>query len=116
MAKGKSTKKPASSAGSIRDRFAGLLNRSAKPTKKKTAAQANSGMSLDRRLDITGVVIALVGILTLLALLSPNRSGMTSLWVNLWRTSLGWGIYFFPLVMLLFGVWLIARNFENVPA
>jgi S-DNA-T family DNA segregation ATPase FtsK/SpoIIIE len=72
-------------------------------------------MSLDRKLDITGVVVALVGILTLLSLLSPNRSGMTNAWVTLWRGAFGWGVYIFPIALIFIGGWLVARNFENIP-
>ncbi|MEJ2759568.1 MAG: DNA translocase FtsK 4TM domain-containing protein, partial [Anaerolineales bacterium] len=31
------------------------------------------------------------------------------------RGVFGWGVYIFPLTLILIGVWLVARNFENVP-
>ena len=84
-----------------------------KPTRQ--TSKEPTGMSLDRKLDITGVVLAFFGVLTLFGLLSPDRSGIALAWVNLWRSAFGWGIYVFPLALIGIGAWLIARNFENVP-
>ncbi len=121
----KRSKKKTSPASRLlaKNPLAGLLKRKPKktapakkaPAQKPGAAPARSGLSLDRKLDLAGVGMALVGLLTLLSLLSPARSGLTSMWVNLWRTTLGWGVYFFPLVLILLGIWLVARNFERVP-
>jgi S-DNA-T family DNA segregation ATPase FtsK/SpoIIIE len=101
-------------------RLGGLFARKPKaaPAKKPAArgkAQPQTGMSMDRKLDIAGVLVAFVGILTLVSLLSPNRSGVTFAWVSLWRAAIGWGVYVFPIGLILIGVWLVARNFENVP-
>ncbi|MBN2043779.1 MAG: DNA translocase FtsK 4TM domain-containing protein [Anaerolineales bacterium] len=86
----------------------------AKQAAQKTASQP-AGMSLDRKLDITGVALILIGGLTLFGLLSPSRSGIAAAWVNIWRSAFGWGVYIFPLALILIGIWLVARNFENVP-
>ena len=89
-----------------------------KPAAKQTSKQAagqSTGMSLDRKLDITGVVLAFLGVLTLFGLLQPNSSGIAMAWVNVWRSAFGWGIYIFPLALIGIGAWLVARNFQNVP-
>lgn len=107
----------------LTDRLSGLFKRGNKPTSSKPAPTKKpakdtppvEGMSLDRKLDITGVLLAFVGVLTLFSLLSPDRSGMANSWVTFWRTAFGWGVYIFPLALVLIGVWLIARNFEMVP-
>ena len=125
-AKSKPKSKKTSSSGGIGGRISGLLKRGGKQPPKKTAAKKTtkttaipkpppSGMSLDRKLDIAGVVLTGFGLLTLLALLSPNRSGITNAWVTFWQVLLGWGVYVFPIVLALLGIWLIARNFESVP-
>ncbi len=85
-----------------------------KKSTKQTAAQS-TGMSLDRKLDITGVFLAFLGVLTLFGLMQPDSSGIAIAWVNLWRSAFGWGIYVFPLALIGIGAWLVARNFENVP-
>ena len=72
-------------------------------------------MSLDRKLDITGVVMALVGVLTLLSLASSSHGSLTGSWVTFIQTGFGWGMYLFPLALLFLGLWLILRNFERIP-
>ena len=74
-----------------------------------------SGLSLDRKLDIIGVVSVLIGLLTLLSLLSTSRSSVTGQWVAALRLAFGWGMYVFPFGLLLGGLWLILRNFERIP-
>ncbi|HEX7973296.1 MAG TPA: DNA translocase FtsK, partial [Anaerolineales bacterium] len=73
------------------------------------------GMSLDRKLDILGIVLALVGLLTLLSLLSPINSSWTGSWVSLIGRTFGMGMYIFPFGLIVAGLWLVLRNFERVP-
>ncbi|HKJ28157.1 MAG TPA: DNA translocase FtsK, partial [Anaerolineales bacterium] len=126
MAKPKSKPKSKNSSplGNIGGRLSGLFGgkKGKAPAKKTRSRKSKSapepqptGISLDRKLDIAGVGLALFGLLTLLALLSPNRSGFTNAWVTLWRSMLGWGVYVFPILLILLGAWLIARNFDSVP-
>lgn len=74
-----------------------------------------SGLSLDRKLDIAGVVLSLLGLLTLLSLISSSRSAITSGWIGMLSKGLGWGIYLLPLTLLVVGLWLVLRNFEQIP-
>jgi S-DNA-T family DNA segregation ATPase FtsK/SpoIIIE len=92
--------------------------RNAKPTsapRRTTAAQVRPGLSLDRKLDITGVVLAVAGLLTLVSLLSTNPASLTGFWAGMWSRALGWGVYLFPLALMAVGSWLVARNFERAP-
>ncbi len=72
-------------------------------------------MSLDRKLDLVGVVLVFVGLPTLLSLLSTNHSASTGNWLSLLGQIFGWGAFLFPMVMIIIGLWLILRNFERVP-
>jgi DNA segregation ATPase FtsK/SpoIIIE, S-DNA-T family len=95
------------------------------PFKRKPASPKSSpvrsvrpigtGLSLDRKLDILGVGLALLGLLTLLALLSPSHGSVTGGWVNAISKAFGWGMYLFPLSAMVIGLWLVLRNFERVP-
>ncbi len=76
---------------------------------------ATPGLSLDRKLDIAGVVLALLGLLTLLILFSSNRSAPSGMWITILRKGFGWGMYLLPLTLLVVGLWLILRNFERIP-
>jgi S-DNA-T family DNA segregation ATPase FtsK/SpoIIIE len=87
---------------------------SAKPDQPKPAP-VSTGISLDRKLDIIGIILALVGLLTLLSLLSSTRSEITGGWVNLIGKSFGWGMYLLPLALIAVGLWLVLRNFQRIP-
>jgi DNA segregation ATPase FtsK/SpoIIIE, S-DNA-T family len=101
-----------SSLGNIINRlnpFQRMASRKAAPKPVLT------GISLDRKLDILGIVTTLVGVLTLLSLLSSSNSAPTGSWLAILRNLFGWGSYLFPLGLIGFGVWLVLRNFERIP-
>ncbi len=72
-------------------------------------------LSLDRKLDLTGILLALGGALTLLSLFAGEGRALSSAWAGLLRRLLGWGAFVFPLALLGVGLWLILREFERVP-
>lgn len=74
-----------------------------------------TGISLDRKLDIAGVILAVLGLLTLLSLASASQGSLTGAWLGLVRRAFGWGGYLLPLALIGVGIWLVLRNFEQVP-
>lgn len=72
-------------------------------------------LSIDRKLDILGVFLALVGLLTLLSLLSSQNSKVTGWWVMTVNRIAGWGSFILPVVLIIGGVWLVLRNIERLP-
>ncbi|MEX2161210.1 MAG: DNA translocase FtsK [Anaerolineales bacterium] len=74
------------------------------------------GVSPDRKLDAVGALIAVVGAVTLLLVFSSTPGGIGSAWLGFWAGLLGWGVYLFPLLLVLLGLWLVLRRFERVPA
>jgi S-DNA-T family DNA segregation ATPase FtsK/SpoIIIE len=74
-----------------------------------------SGISLDRKLDVLGVILAMVGLLTFLSLLSSTNSTFIGAWVSGVRKTFGWGVFILPIVLIALGLWLILRYFERVP-
>jgi S-DNA-T family DNA segregation ATPase FtsK/SpoIIIE len=105
--------------------------KSKSPSAKPAAAQPTAGKpaagkpaiefppaeppSLDRRLDIVGVVLIFVGLPLMLVLASANHADSTLSLLNLLWQGLGWGVYLLPLAMIVVGGWLVLRNFERVP-
>jgi S-DNA-T family DNA segregation ATPase FtsK/SpoIIIE len=92
--------------------------------RKKTSSRRSSppprvswwkSLSIDRKLDLVGTGMTLLGLLTLLSLLSANRSQLTGGWVQFLSLLFGWGVYILPLALLVFGIWLILRNIEKIP-
>jgi S-DNA-T family DNA segregation ATPase FtsK/SpoIIIE len=88
---------------------------SSKSRQKKTQQPERQGLSLARKLDIAGILLALVGFLTLLSLFSPINGGVTSLWNSLLGKVFGLGVYLFAALLVAGGLWLILRNFDRVP-
>jgi S-DNA-T family DNA segregation ATPase FtsK/SpoIIIE len=74
-----------------------------------------TSLSLDRKLDIIGVILTLLGLLTVLSLLSSTNSSLTGGWVSGLRAFFGLGMYLFSLGLILTGLWLVLRNFERIP-
>jgi len=72
-------------------------------------------LSIDRRLDVIGVVLALLGLLTLLSLISANRSALTGGLINFLGQIFGWGTYILPVGLIGIGIWLVLRNVERMP-
>jgi len=73
------------------------------------------GLSPERKLDFVGAILALVGLLTLLSLLSPNNAGLLKAWVDALKYVTGWGVFVLPLGLLIGGMWLVLRRVERLP-
>ncbi|HSL28188.1 MAG TPA: DNA translocase FtsK 4TM domain-containing protein [Anaerolineales bacterium] len=69
----------------------------------------------ERRLDVVGAIMAVVGILTALILFSAQRSALTGSMMRLLGQMFGWGIYILPVALIVMGVWLILRRIEKLP-
>jgi len=72
-------------------------------------------ISNERKLDLIGVVMALVGLLTILSLISSTNSSLTSGWTRLLALTFGWGSYVLPVGLVLIGGWLVLRNIDRIP-
>jgi S-DNA-T family DNA segregation ATPase FtsK/SpoIIIE len=71
------------------------------------------GMSLDRKLDIAGIILVLVGLLSLLSLFSADQSDFLKAWLNLLAQVAGWGMYGLPLGLIVIGGWIVLRTFGD---
>ncbi len=119
----KKTKSPPKS--SSKGRKTSSRKKSSKPAaraskkKQRSASQRSPGfwetLSIDRRLDIIGIVLALVGILTLLSLISAERSALTGNMIRILGQVFGWGVYILPIGLIVLGVWLVLRNLDSIP-
>ncbi len=83
------------------------------PPSRKTSFLGQ--LSPERKIDILGAVLALLGLITLWSLASANRSALLGWWVSLWKKAFGWGVPLFGLTLLVGGVWLVARHVERLP-
>jgi len=71
------------------------------------------GMSLDRKLDITGIILVFVGLVSLISLFTANQSPILAAWLNFLRQTAGWGAYGLPFGFIAVGLWLVLRKFGD---
>lgn len=112
---------------STRGKSTSTRSRSTKSTPSKSRRKSSSKqqtppaiwswktLSLDRKLDIIGVVLALLGFLTLLSLVSPQNGRLTGAWMNALYWLAGWGAFVLPVVLIAIGLWLVFRKIEKLP-
>ena len=74
-----------------------------------------ASLSPERRLDVVGAIMSVMGLLTLLILFSAQRSAITGSMMRLLGQMFGWGIYILPVGLILMGLWLIMRRIEKLP-
>ena len=74
-----------------------------------------STLSPERKLDVVGAIMAVVGILTVLVLVSAQRSTVTGSLLGVIRWAFGWGMYILPAALIVMGMWLILRRIEKLP-
>lgn len=68
-----------------------------------------------RRLDIFGIFLVLVGVITLLSLFDKTSGSFTNWWVKILSQAVGVGVYVLPLILIISGVWLLLRHFNKMP-
>ena len=85
------------------------------PISPRTSRPIREGLSPERKLDILGIFLALLGLLTLLSFFSPLNSSLTNSWSIGTGLFFGWGKYLFPIGLVIVGLWLVFRNFERIP-
>jgi len=72
-------------------------------------------LSAERKLDVVGVILAFIGLLILLSLISANRSAIIGGFIFFLAQLFGWGVYVLPIGLLIFGLWLVLRKIERIP-
>ncbi len=88
---------------------------------KKTTSRANprepllSGVSPQRRVDIVGIILLFIGVLTLISLFVQSGGSVTGWWVRNISRLIGWGVYLLPVALITFGAWMLFRNVEHLP-
>lgn len=71
------------------------------------------GMSLDRKLDIVGIVMIVIGLLSLFSLFSADQSPLLTAWLNMLSQIAGWGRFGLPIGLIVVGGWIVLRKFGD---
>ncbi len=68
-------------------------------------------LSRDRKLDLLGLLLVVLSVITVIALFSSSRGVFTAAWLDVLRWTFGWGMYLALLGSFGCGIWLVARTF-----
>ncbi len=77
---------------------------------------SKEGLSLDRKLDIIGMVLMLLSFIILLGALSASGGALTEAITRILSQVFGWWAFPFLVLLHLLGWWLVLRNFREKPA
>jgi S-DNA-T family DNA segregation ATPase FtsK/SpoIIIE len=83
-----------------------------KPPKKPRSYLPSISLTLDQWLDLAGLGLILLALLTFLSFLS-TQGALTGWWLGVLRTIFGWGVFAAPLGLGAIGLWLVLRRFEE---
>ncbi len=72
-------------------------------------------LSAERKLDVVGAVMAMIGLFAGLILFSAQKSALTGSMMSIASRLFGWGIYILPVAFFVMGLWLIFRRIEKLP-
>ncbi|MFN2216875.1 MAG: DNA translocase FtsK, partial [Anaerolineales bacterium] len=86
--------------------------RRSSPAKPSTI---RSGISPERKIDLLGLGIALIGMLSLLSLFNQDTVGFWGQLNGYLNSWFGWGKLLLPIGLIVIGIWLIARNVDFLP-
>lgn len=99
--------------------MARTANRSRTPSNGKSKSQGLPSLpklSLDAWLDIVGIALVVLAVVTLLSLVSAQRTQLLEGWLGVMRLVFGWGVYAAPLLMGAGGLYLVIRRFgDRIP-
>ncbi len=66
------------------------------------------------RIEVLGIVIISISILTFLSFISPNQGRITAGWLRLLRQGFGWGAFLTPFAFGALGLGLLMRGFGRI--
>ena len=72
-------------------------------------------LSPERKLDVVGAIMAVVGLLMGLILFSAQKSAVTGSLMRGMSQIIGWGMYILPVGLILMGLWLVLRRIGSRP-
>ncbi len=83
-------------------------------SKRSNAKNKKKGPQIDlaimRQGEVWGLILILLGVVTLLAMLSPRQGALTSWWIGQLRTLVGDGVLLLVLLMIGIGLWGVLRG------
>lgn len=108
----KSTRQSSSARGR---KPAAKTSRGSASARKPNLRSASFTISPERRVDIIGIVLVVIGALTLLSLIIGKSGILSRWWTDILFKSTGWGAYAIPVILIIAGAWSLLRNLDSLP-
>ncbi|HQC21472.1 MAG TPA: hypothetical protein PLO92_06545, partial [Anaerolineaceae bacterium] len=108
----KSTRQSSSARGR---KPAAKTSRGSTSARKPNLRSASFTISPERRVDIIGIVLVVIGALTLLSLIIGKSGILSRWWTDILFKSTGWGAYAIPVILIIAGAWSLLRNLDSLP-
>jgi S-DNA-T family DNA segregation ATPase FtsK/SpoIIIE len=102
-------------SGTTRSRTTGSSKTTTQRKKTTTPAPIPEPLSTERKIDIAGIIFIVIGLLTLLNLMTSLSGDLTKVWAGFLHRWIGWGAYALPLVLLLIGTWFLLSKMDRFP-
>ena len=74
-----------------------------------------AGIPPQRRIDIFGILLLVIGLLTLISLFTRTTGSVTGWWITNLSIAMGWDVYLLPLALIGIGAWMLLRNMDKLP-
>jgi S-DNA-T family DNA segregation ATPase FtsK/SpoIIIE len=103
--------RPGKSAGTSASRGSLRRSTSRKPARSRRAFPLS--LSRDRKLDLIGVLLIVVGIFSVVWMLTAAGGSISEAWLRILRGGFGWGMFAIPLALLAGGLWLVLRSIQE---
>lgn len=102
-------------SGTTRSRTTGTSKTTTQRKKTTPLAPVPTPLSTERNVDIAGIILIVIGLLTLLNLMTSLSGDLTKVWAGFLHRWIGWGAYALPLVLLLIGAWFLLSKMDRFP-
>ena len=91
-------------------------SRSSTPRKPQVEASSSLPMTTEQKMNVTGIVLLVLGLIALLALLQKSSGTATQPVSNFLTYAFGWPAYLLPVLFILMGIWFLLSKLQQFPS
>ena len=112
--KAKTTRKPIK-AGAVKP-VVRAISRSSTARKPQVEVESSLPMTTEQKMNVSGIVLLVLGVIALLALLQKSSGTATQPVSNFLTYAFGWPAYLLPVLFILMGTWFLLSKLQQFPS
>jgi len=112
--KAKTTRKPVK-AGAVKP-VVRAISRSSTARKPQVEVESSLPMTTEQKMNVSGIVLLVLGVIALLALLQKSSGTATQPVSNFLTYAFGWPAYLLPVLFILMGTWFLLSKLQQFPS